>query len=64
MVSEGKIARYIDETTGNARKIAPSDVLALRDRRDPTRAYFRASWYQKYPILYVDGLVAVDAPRP
>ena len=41
-----------------------TDVVAYRDRRDPTRAFFRASWYQKYPILYVDGLVAVDAPTP
>jgi hypothetical protein len=64
-VSEGKIARYVDESTGNARPLNPEkDVVAFRDRRDPTRAFFRASWYQKYPILYVDGLVAVDAPTP
>lgn len=65
MVSEGKIARYVDESTGAARPLSPdTDVVAFRDRRDPTRAYFRASWYQKYPVLYVDGLVAVDAPTP
>lgn len=65
MVSEGKIARYVDETTGLVRAMNPNtDVVAFRDRRDPTRAYFRASWYQKYPLLYVDGIVAVDAPTP
>ncbi len=64
-VSEGKIARYIDESTGNARPLNPEkDVVAFRDRRDPTRAFFRASWYQRYPILWIDGLVAVDAPTP
>jgi hypothetical protein len=64
-VSEGKVARYVDEATGTARPLNPEkDVVAFRDRRDPTRAYFRASWYQKYPILNVDGLVAVDAPTP
>jgi len=65
MVSERKIAQYINPNTGTARPIAPeSDVIAFRDSRDPTRAFFRASWYQKYPILFVDGLVAVDAPTP
>ena len=64
-VSEGKIARYLNEKTGAPRALSPdTDVVAYRDRRDPTRAFFRASWYQKYPILYVDGLVAVDAPTP
>jgi len=65
MVSEGKIGQYIEESTGTSRPLSPSsDVVAFRDRRDPTKAYFRASWYQKYPILYVDGLVAVDSPTP
>lgn len=63
MVSERKIAQYVDASTGTARQIDPSiDVKAFRDSRDPTRAFFRASWYQKYPILFVDGLVSVDAP--
>lgn len=65
LVSEGKVGRYIDATTGVSRPLSPErDVVAFRDRRDPTRAFFRASWWQKYPILFVDGLVAVDAPTP
>ena len=65
MVSERKIGKYVDETTGTARAMNPkTDVVAFRDRRDPTRAYFRASWYQKYPLLYIDGVIAVDAPTP
>lgn len=65
MVSERKIAKYVDENTGSSRAMNPkTDVVAFRDRRDPTRAYFRASWYQKYPLLQIDGVVAVDAPTP
>jgi hypothetical protein len=65
MVSEGKIGKYLDPDSGASRPLSPeTDVVAFRDRRDPTRAFFRASWYQKYPILFVDGLVAVDAPTP
>lgn len=65
MVSEGKIARFIDPTTGIARALDPTqDVLAIRDPRDPTRSFFRAHWYQKYPTLFVDGIVAVDSPLP
>jgi hypothetical protein len=65
MVSERKIGKYVDETTGQSRALNPkTDVIAFRDRRDPTRAYFRTSWYQKYPLLYIDGIVAVDAPTP
>lgn len=64
IVSEGKVARYIDPSTGIARPIRASDVVAFRDPQNPLRTYFRASWWQKYPILYVDGVVAVDAPTP
>lgn len=65
MISERKIGKYVDPTTGIARALNPkTDVVAFRDRRDPTRAYFRASWYQKYPLLYIDGVVAVDGPTP
>jgi hypothetical protein len=65
MVSERKIGKYVDPTTGQSRALNPqTDVIAFRDRRDPTRAYFRTSWYQKYPLLFVDGVVAVDAPTP
>ncbi len=65
MVSEGKIARFTDPETGVARPMDPArDVVALRDPRDPTRAFFRAHWNQKYPLLNVDGIVAVDGPLP
>lgn len=65
MVSEGKVGNYIDPDTGVSRPIDPTvDVTAVRDRNDPTQMYFRASWYQRYPILFVDGLVAVDQPTP
>ncbi len=61
MVSEGKIASYVDSSTGQSRPIDPKkDVKAVRDANDVTRAYFRASWFQRYPILEVDGLVSVD----
>lgn len=64
MVSEGKIGKYLDDN-GNTRSLsATKDVVAFRDRRNPTKAYFRASWYQKYPLLEVDGVVAVDGPTP
>lgn len=65
MVAEGKIGKYVDPESGATRALDPAkDVVAFRDRRDPTKAYFRASWYQKYPILEVDGIVAVDGPTP
>lgn len=64
MVSEGKIGSYTDDN-GNVRPIDPAtDVVAFRDRRNPTRSYFKASWRNKYATLFVDGVVAVDAPTP
>lgn len=63
MVSEGKIGRYIDPDTGRARPIsAGRDFIGLRDPDDPVRTYFRASYYNKYGVLFSDGTVAVDGP--
>ena len=63
MVSEGKIGRYIDESTGRARAIAANvDFIGLRDPDDPVRTYFRASFYNKYGVLFSDGTVSVDGP--
>jgi len=60
MISEGKIGRYTDEN-GAARELdVTKDVTAVRDRRDPTKSYFRCGWNNKYATLYVDGLVSVD----
>jgi hypothetical protein len=63
MVSEGKIGRYIDIDTQRARPIASGrDFTALRDPNDPVRTYFRASFFNKYGVLYNDGTIAVDGP--
>lgn len=64
MVAEGKIGRYQNED-GTSRPFNPNrDVVAFRDRRDPTRTFFRASYYNKYGILFADGVLSVDAPTP
>ena len=63
MVSEGKIGRYIDEGTGRARPIVNGrDFIAFRDPDDLVRTYFRASYYNKYGVLFSDGTITVDGP--
>lgn len=62
MVSEGKIGKYIDKSSGQIRPISSTDFIATRHPDDPVRVYFQCSYYNKYGILYADGTVVVDGP--
>lgn len=65
LVSEGKIGKYVEPATGAVRALdSKRDVVALRDPSNPTKGFFRFSWYNKYGILTLDGIAVVDGPTP
>jgi hypothetical protein len=63
LISQGRIARYQDDS-GSDRAIDPSkDILVTRDRATKTLYNFMYAYYLRYPIKRLYGLYAVDTNR-